>query len=262
MIYKKISLDEYDENAFLECYIADKQEYLTRKAILVIPGGAYEHVSTREGEPVAFAFMPYGYNAFVLHYSVKKYPFPKHLIQASMAIKHIKDNAEEYGIDPEEVFIVGFSAGGHLAGSLATMWDNEEIYKEVPMDVGYNKPKGAMLIYPVINGHLGSFKNLLLKEDVTDEDIEKHSIANFVNENSCPMFIFHTSNDSHVPVKNSLDLANRLAEQNIKFELHVFPDAPHGGALYNETTSDAREEFIKPRYSEWVKMATDWANEL
>ena len=262
MIYKKITLDKYDENAYHECNIADKQENFTRKAILVVPGGGYEHVGTREGEPVAFAFMPYGYNAFVLHYSVKKYPYPKHLIQASMAMKHIKDNAEEYGIDPEEVFVVGFSAGGHLAGSLATMWDNEEIYKEVSMPKDYNKPKGAMLIYPVINEHLGSFKNLLLKENVSDEDIENHSIANFVNENSSPMFIFHTSNDGLVPVKNSLDLANRLAELNIKFELHIFPDAPHGGALYNETTSNARKEFLKPRYSQWVKIATQWAEEL
>ncbi len=262
MIYKKIPLDKNDENAYLECYIQDVQKDYTRKAILVIPGGGYGGITNREGEPVAMAFMPYGYNAFVLHYSCKTLPFPAQLIQASKAMKHIKDNAEEYEIDAENVFAVGFSAGGHLTGSLATMWDREEIYKEVDMPKGYNKPKGAMLIYPVINDHLGSFQNLLLKEDVTADDIKNHSISTYADENSCPMFIFHTSNDQAVNVKNSLDLANKLAEKNIKFELHIFPDAPHGGALFNEITSDSRPEWIRPRYAEWVKMATKWAEEI
>lgn len=262
MIYKKIPLDKNDENAYLQCYIQERQENFTRKAILVIPGGGYEIVSKRESEPVAMAFAPYGYNAFVLNYSCKKYPFPRHLIQASTAIKHIKENSEEYGIDPENVFVVGFSAGGHLAGSLATMWDNEEIYKELDMPKGFNKPKGAMLIYPVINEHLGSFKNLLLKEEVTEEEIKNHSIAEFVNENSCPMFIFHTSNDSGVPVKNSIDIANKLAEKNINFELHVFPDAPHGGSLFNEITAGGADKWIKPRYAKWVEMAVAWAEEI
>ena len=136
MIYERILMDKNDENAYLDCYVADKKENYTRKAILIIPGGGYGMVSDREGEPIAMAFMPYGYNAFVLNYSCKKFPFPTHLIQASKAMKHIKDNAEEYGIDAENVFVVGFSAGGHLAGSLATMWNNEEIYKEIDMPFG------------------------------------------------------------------------------------------------------------------------------
>lgn len=262
MIYKKIPLDKNDENAYLECYVANELEAYKRKAILVIPGGGYAHVSRREGEPVAMAFMPYGYNAFVLHYSCKSYPFPKQLIQASMAMKHIRDNAKEYGIDGENLFVVGFSAGGHLAGSLATMWDREEIYKELDMPKGYNKPKGAMLIYPVVNDHLGSFQNLLLKENVTDEDIKNHSISELTGENSCPMFIFHTSNDQIVNVKNSLDLANKLAEQNIKFELHIFPDSPHGASLYNEITFEGNAGFLRPRYAKWVEMAAGWADEI
>ena len=122
MIFKKIQLDKDDENIYLEAYIADKTEGFTRNAILVIPGGGYGSVcSDREGEPIAMAFMPYGYNAFVLHYSVasvNKRTFPSQLIEASKAMKHIKDNAKEYNIDPERVFVTGFSAGGHLAATL------------------------------------------------------------------------------------------------------------------------------------------------
>ena len=111
MIYKKIRLDMTDENAYIEAYIADKEGDFVRNAILIIPGGGYGEVcSQREGEPIAISFMSYGYNAFVLHYSAGKKSFPAHLIQASMAMKHIRDNAKEYNINPDKVFTVGFSA--------------------------------------------------------------------------------------------------------------------------------------------------------
>ena len=117
MIYKKIQLDNNDENVYLEIYVADALPGFTRNAILVIPGGGYGAVcSDREGEPIAMAFLPYGYNSFVLHYSVSSNSdktFPTQLIQASMAMKHIRDHAEEYNIDPKKVFVTGFSSGGH-----------------------------------------------------------------------------------------------------------------------------------------------------
>ncbi len=96
MIYKKISLFPDREDVYLEAFVADPLPHYTRKALLVIPGGAYAGVcSDREGEPIALAFMPYGYNAFVLHYSVaRKRAFPEQLIESSAAVKHIRDNAE------------------------------------------------------------------------------------------------------------------------------------------------------------------------
>ena len=108
MIFKRIQLDEKYNNVFLDVYVADKTENFTRNAILVIPGGGYRNIcSNREGEPIAMAFMPYGYNAFVLSYSVSRQKtFPGQLIEASLAMKHIKDHAEEYNIDPERVFVV------------------------------------------------------------------------------------------------------------------------------------------------------------
>ena len=100
MRVEKIILNKYKSDFYLDAYISDKIDGLERKAILVIPGGGYSGVcSDREGEPIAQAFIPYGYNAFVLHYTVnKKHPFPTQLIEVAEAIKHIKDNAEKYGI--------------------------------------------------------------------------------------------------------------------------------------------------------------------
>ena len=265
MIYKKIGLDENDENVFLEVYVADKIKNFTRSAILVIPGGGYSYVSSeREGEPVAMAFMPYGYNAFVLHYSTGKKAFPKQLIEASAAIKHIRDNAEEYNIDPERVFTVGFSAGGHLAAALGTMWDRKEIYDSVCMPYGYNKPTGMMLIYPVISAkyHKPSLVNLFVDGEATDEKLAMCSIENSVCEKSSPAYILHTSNDETVDVRNSLALANALAEKNIKFEMHIYPDAPHGFALANKMTSHGIEKRCNPSIAEWVKNAVKWAENL
>jgi len=98
-----------------------------------------------------YSYDTYGYNAFVLHYSVSSNSdkiFPSQLIQASMAMKHIKDHAEEYNIDPGKVFVTGFSAGGHLTASLGIMWNKKEIYDAIDMPYGYNKPTGIMPIYP------------------------------------------------------------------------------------------------------------------
>ena len=230
-------------------------------AILVIPGGGYAEVcSEREGEPIAMAFIPHGYNAFVLHYSLNKNPFPSHLIQASKAIKHIRDNAEKYNINPDKIFTVGFSAGGHLAASLGTMWHKQEIYDKIDMPFGYNKPTGVMLIYPVISAeyHKLSFDNLFMNTDYTDiADIEKN-----VSKNTCPAYILHTSNDEIVDVRNSLTLANALATNNIKFEMHIYPDAPHGIALANEITKCGVEKWCNPSIATWVDNAVKWADNL
>lgn len=267
MLYEKVQLEEKDETVFLEVYVADKIADFVRNAILVIPGGGYEMVcSEREGEPVAMAFMPYGYNAFVLHYSVKKAPFPVQLIQASKAMKYIKDNAKRYNIDSSKVFTVGFSAGGHLAASLGTMWDRKEIYEEISMPLGYNKPAGMMLVYPVMSSgnisHFDSFKNLLCTEEPTATMLSEVSIENHINKNSSPAYIVHTSNDSTVDVRNSLTLANELATQGIKFEMHIYPDGPHGIALANKITKCDNDKWCDSSTAEWVKNAVNWAEKV
>lgn len=263
MLYKKVLLDN-EVDAYLEIFIANKINGFTRNALLVIPGGGYQEIcSEREGEPIAMAFMPYGYNAFVLHYSVDK-PFPAHLIQASKAIKHIKDNAEAYNIDPNMVFAIGFSAGGHLAASLGTMWYRKEIYDAVDMEFGYNKPTGMMLMYPVISPtvHSISFKNLLKKENPSEEELADCSIENYVDENSSPAYIVHTSNDKIVDVRNSLLLADVFRTKGIKFEMHIYPDAPHGVALANEITKCGNEKWCNPAIHKWIENAIFWAKNL
>lgn len=265
MRYEKVRFDDTDQDAFLETYVADPIEGFVRNAVLVIPGGGYGIVcADREGEPIAQAFMPYGYNAFVLHYSVGKKPFPAHLVQASKAMQHIKDNAELYNIDPDRVFVVGFSAGAHLAASLGTMWHKEENYSETNMPYGYNKPAGMMLIYPVISAkyHTMSFENLLMEKPAAEDKLQMCSIENWVSDQSAPAYILHTANDEIVDVRNSLTLANALATKGIKFEMHIYPDAPHGVALGNEITQCGVEKWCNPSIAKWVPNAVEWAKNV
>jgi acetyl esterase/lipase len=251
-----------DDEAYIDAYIADDLASFTRRALLVIPGGGYCNVcSDREGEPIAHAFLPYGYNAFVLHYHVKmEKAFPTQLIQASRAMKYIKDNAEAFNINPDEVFAIGFSAGGHIAACLGAMWKLPEIYEECDMPYGYNKPRGVMLMYPVIFDHLGSFWNLLLTKEPTQEQMDKASPNNYVDSDSSPAFIMHTANDRVVPVFNSIKTAEAYATAGVPFELHIYPDAPHGVSLGNKITSRNIEKHENTAIAEWVRHAAVWAD--
>lgn len=265
MIFKTVPLREEDPTVKLDVYLADPYEGKQRKALLVIPGGGYHAVcSDREGEPVALAFLPHGYNAFVLSYSVeKKRPFPAQLMEAASAIKHVKDHAEEYGIDPDQVFVAGFSAGGHLAACCGILWKSEEIRSALKMPYGYNKPKGIFTIYPVINDHEDSFRNLWCTKDLTEEQRERSCVDRHVDQDSAPAFILHTVTDEMVPVQNSLDLANAYAKAGVSFELHVYPNGPHGMALANSATAlHGDPRYIDPEIAKWVEMAAAWANKL
>ena len=270
MLFQRIYLEE-NETIYMDAYVANAIPNLTRKAILVIPGGGYGNVcKQREGEPIAMAFMPYGYNAFVLNYSHAHNDgrrFPTQLIQASKALAFIKDHAQEYGIDPEQVFVVGFSAGGHLAGCLGTMWHKREIYEEIEIPYGYNKPRGAMLIYPVVTGvedfrHFSSYQNLLGDENPSMESLEMCSLEKNVDERSCPIFVLHTSDDQLVNVRNSLVLATAYAEAGLKFELHIYPKGHHGVALGNRITRCGVDDWDNPSIGKWVENAAMWAESL
>lgn len=269
MIYDRISLDEKDENVYLELYLPDDIYGRKKDSILVIPGGGYSCVcSDREGEPVALAFAAKGFNAFVLHYSVgKKALFPRPLIEASMAVKYIKDNAEKHCGDPERVFVTGFSAGGHLCASIGTLWHLKEIYDCVNMPYGYNKPKAVLPIYPVISGlvkdtHMPSFYNILGTENPTDEELAKYSLEKCVSEKTVPMFLVHTFTDQLVSVRNSLVMAQALTENGIFYELHIYPEGRHGVALANDITSCGEADMEIPYMANWTEDAVRWIKNI
>lgn len=261
----RVFFENERENVYLDTYTVPATDEVKRPALLVIPGGGYGGIADREGAPIAEAFIPFGFVPFVLnYYTGKEAPFPIQHIEAAKAIKHIKDNAESYGIDPDAVFVVGFSAGAHLAGCSAILHAHPALYQNIDMERGYTKPRGAMLIYPVISPkyHIASFKNLLATREPTDEELLSVSLEEHVDADSAPIFIMHTSNDDMVDVRNSLCLAEAYTKAGKQYEMHVYPDAPHGIALATPITSEGKEKWENRRIAEWVRLSAEWAYEL
>jgi acetyl esterase/lipase len=260
MKFEKIELSG---GAWLDAYIADGVKDFTRRALLVIPGGGYWDVcSEREGEPIAMAFLPHGYNAFVLHYTTgRKKPFPTQLLEAAEAIARIKARASEYGHREDEVFVVGFSAGGHLAASTAVHWKHPAI-KAAGIDPRTARPSGVMLSYPVTNpaSHLGSHQNLWCTDTPTEAQLNESDVTRHVDGDTPPAFFMHTSNDQLVDVRGALAMAAAYRAAGVLFEMHIYPDAPHGAALGNKITRVGVEKFDNPAIARWVADAAAWAD--
>lgn len=266
MLHETISLHDNFPEANLISYVIDNSQELQappRRAILILPGGGYGFLSDREGEPMARLFMAAGMNAFVLKYGVKGNSlFPRPLIQASLAMKHIRDNAQKYNIDPDHVYVIGFSAGGHLAASLGTLWHRSDLLAGYDIPYGINKPTGMILSYPVISSgqyaHKGSFYNILGTNTPTEEQLKLYSIELVADEKAAPAFIWHTYSDKTVPVENALLMASALREHKVPFELHIFPEGPHGIALSTDETSKGKIEWANPHVANWTKLVTEW----
>lgn len=268
MICETIQLFQDRPNVTLTTYVASVLDGVPfnnkRKAILVIPGGGYHNCANREGEPMAHVFLAAGFNAFVLQYSTVSTgdpTWPNPLADASAAMKYIRDHAERYCIDPDYVFVIGSSAGGHLAASLGTLWDNDEIEALLGMPKGQNRPTGMILCYPVITGgeyaHRGSFNNILGEKRNDPDAIAALSLENCVSEKTAPTFIWTTAEDTCVPPQNTLFFAKALAEQKIPFELHIYPKGGHGASLNNEIVA-----CRYPAVADWVEDAIRWMKSI
>ena len=265
MELKRIPLREDNPGVYLDVYLNEDAPTLSvskRPMMLVLPGGGYSGCSKREAEPIARAYMAHGWNAAVLYYSVGENAVNMNPLEdASRAMTIIRRNAEEWHIYDDKIAVIGFSAGGHLAAWISTMWDNGEICKRCGIEKrGENRPDAAILCYPVITSgakaHIGSFKRFLGSEAPAPEQLELYSLENRVTDETPPCFLWHTASDGAVPVENSLYMAQSLAAHKIPFELHVFPEGPHGMSLAN---AEVLPEAV-PYVGRWVELSVKWLN--
>lgn len=223
-----------------------------RPAVVICPGGGYVFVSDREADYIAMRFAAFGIHAFVLRYSICGKPFPTALLEAASAVKAVRERADELDINKDNISICGFSAGGHLAASLAVHY-RRDFLTSIMGDPDTYKPNKAILSYPVISSgkytHAESMESIIGKNP-SDELRELVSCEKQVSADTPPVFIWHCADDGCVPVQNSLKFIDALAEVGVSFEAHIYPDGGHGGSLHDDVTS-AYEGHINPVNAQW-----------
>ena len=232
----------------------------TGQAILIIPGGGYEVVvNVWEGDDVAKWLNSHGIAAIVLKYRLPhsksnierdKSPF----LDAARAMRIIRANAVEWNIDKDNIGVMGFSAGGHVASTLATRHNNSIIGIKDKTDLLNARPDFTILIYPVISmsadfTHEGS-RYFFLGEKPEKELMEYYSNEKHITKDTPPTFLIHSSDDDVVPVENSVAYYSKLVENKIDAEMHIFQHGEHGFSLANGQGSVESWKYL---CIEWLK---------
>jgi acetyl esterase/lipase len=207
-------------------------------AIVVCPGGGYGGLAMgHEGHEIGKWLNSLGIAAFICDYRHrgKGYGHPAPLDDAQRAIRTVRARAKEFNIDPKRVGVLGFSAGGHLASTVATHFENRVKESSDPIDKESNRPDFAVLCYAVIAfdadyTHKGSQNNLLGK-DASKELIESLSNEKQVTKDTPPTFLWHTTEDTAVPPENSVQFYLSCVKHKVPAELHIYEKGPHGIGL-------------------------------
>jgi acetyl esterase/lipase len=228
------------------------------KAVIICPGGGYRAlVYDWEGSDIAKWFNSKGITAFVLK---SRLPLSKSIIvsneaplqDAQRAMRWVRHHAEKYNVNPNQIGIMGFSAGGHLASTLGTQYNTPNSFKETAIDIISARPDFMILLYPVVTmkenyTHKGSQLNLLGKNP-SEALINQYSNELHVTENTPPTFIVHSQDDKVVPMENSLNLYKAMNNKGVETEMHLYPYGGHGYSL----------ALGKGRLQTWTDRLYDW----
>ena len=243
--------------ATLEGYILDCELFLgqeqNRPAIVICPGGGYAYCSPREAEPVALRYAASGFHAFILRYSTgwDAADFSP-LKEVSWVIGLLREHAEEWHIDPQQIATCGFSAGGHLALAAGLL--------------GENKPNAMILGYPVVNvpnypGVNFMLQLLIGRKEVTDADSAYFSLENHITKDAPPVFIAATAEDM-LTAYGALPVVQKYSSLGLPYEAHIFQHGPHGYSLADETSADGSVEMLNDAFAQWHGLSVKWLHRL
>lgn len=271
-----------NETARIDTYILHhSKEYNVgkkRPLVIVCPGGGYAFTSDREAEPIALKFNSIGLHSLVLWYTVldQVTHVPQHaMIELAKTIRYAREHAEEWLVDPENIIVCGFSAGGHLALNMSVNWDQEWLANEVHTTSDMLKVNLAILGYPATFSKavfapddLGFAAALIKqpntanerffgKKQPTQQDLEAYDLTRKVSKATPPMFVWHTYEDVLVDVEQSLRLGFELRRHQIPFELHVFEKGEHGLALCDRTTA-RKASHHNDHVIHWFTLCEEW----
>lgn len=245
-----------DFEPMFHIFLPDPSLAVTGASIVVCPGGGYGGTAIdHEGWQIAQWLNSNGIAAFVLDYRLggRGYKHPAPLQDAQRAIRTVRARAEEFGVDPSKIGILGFSAGGHLASSAVTHFEAGDPNAVDPIDHVSSRPDFGVLCYPVIVfdmenvTHFGSQYNLL-GEDAPKELVEYMSSEKQVTPETPPCYIWSTTGDTGVPPENSILFYLAMRRAGVPAELHIFEQGPHGMGL--------GKEMVGIRY--WPELCLEW----
>lgn len=236
------------EKECINIWPGDKEVHLTaffdphgspKPAVIVLPGGGYHFCAPREGEPAARRFAGMGYAAFLLEYSTlygsycnsggAENPhafFPEPLLELAAAIRFIKDQATRFNADPERIFLLGFSAGGHLAACYSCMWNSAELFN-APL-----RPSACVLVYAATEPEKSDMMLPVVRAgDMSRQQLDRFTPKKLAGPQTPPTILFHSAGDPMVPVSESLDYFAALRDHNVLGELHILAWGSHAYGL-------------------------------
>lgn len=280
-------------------YLLDKSAEMSyskkRPGVIINPGGAYTMLSDREAEPIAMKFAGMGYQTFVLRYSVitgkenawpadvyqlperkPEVEYPAPLVELGKAMLIVREHADEWNVDCNQIGVCGFSAGGHNAAMYASCWHRPVLTEALQVNADKLKPAFCIVGYPFVDWELEY--NLDLAPEIrqaykwmyldyfgeTDPPIEKmhECSANYmISEKTAPTFIWTTSTDQSVHPTHSISFVMEMAKKNVPYEFHVFGEGNHGLALADRATLNQPED-VNEVVAQWLPLVETWLEKI
>lgn len=297
MIHHTINLNA-EKTATITSYILDSEISFKvkkkRPAIIICPGGGYLMTATKEGEAVALEFTQKGFHTFVLRYTTyfqermtdltdipqinDNARYPNQILELMETIHLLHVNAEAWQIDIENIFVMGFSAGGHITATLGNYWNNSAMINQLSFSPSEKelKPKGLILGYPMLRGDIEEYinkntpDNQLIKHQIqytynclfgtnnpTKAQIKSTDMRASLNRETPPTFIWTTRNDLITDSKVTTMYVQTMVKKELECEYHLFEDGPHGLALSNALYA-RNDEDINPEVALWVPLVVNW----
>ena len=219
-------------------------------SVLVLPGGGDNMRADHEAEPIARAYNANGYHAFVAHYRVAPHTMLAAFMDVIRAIRLVRSLEHSLALELGRLAVCGFSAGGHLAALLGVHRETGDPVERDPIDAYSRRPDALILAYPWITNkdqppHEGKFPG---REGEKLSYISQTSAEEHVTPDTPPSFLWHTANDEIVPVEHSILFAEKLRQNKVQFELHVYDRGRHGLGLSEDDT------HVKT----WLGLSCEW----
>lgn len=230
---------------------------LPRAAVIVCPGGGYEFKAPHEGRPLAKWFNSIGIHAFVLDYRVAPYTIDCPLLDAKRAIRQVRHRSVEWGIDPDKIGIMGFSAGGHLTIMASEWFDSGDPASEDPVEQVSSRPNAQMPCYPLVSyrpfarsKHAEKWLPHVFGEGYGSPDVERAAGELNVRSDTPPAFIWGTFED--FLIKQWPPFLKALEKRKVPYAYHIFPKGKHGLGMAQDI----------PEVSQWTAVCAVWLKEL